>query len=253
MKVTRGWVKQKLGWIVAIKDFGNNQQALLSRIITDVKEVLATMERREESDGSDRSGQSEKTGKNVILQHGGYRNLRSFKVAEIIYDATVVFCDRFVDKRSRTHDQMVQAARSGRQNIAEGSEASATSSKTELKLTNVAKASLEELLLDYEDFLRQRNLRKWEKDSAESLAVRNFYKRKSDQSDRSDSSDRSDKRDPYGIFGSSAEVFANTVICLINQACYLLRKQVSEQGRVFVEKGGFTERLYKTRMQNRKM
>ncbi len=103
---------------------------------------------------------------------GGYRKLRSFQAATIIYDATVAFCDRFVDKRSRTHDQMVQAARSGRQNIAEGSRASATSSQTELRLVNVARASLDELLLDYEDFLRQRGQRQWAKDDREAREVR---------------------------------------------------------------------------------
>jgi len=98
---------------------------------------------------------------NLIPPHGGFRKLRSFQCAQIVYDSTVIFCDRFIDKRSRTHDQMVQAARSGVQNIAEGSLASATSKKTELKLTSVARASLGELLLDYEDFLRQRKLRQW--------------------------------------------------------------------------------------------
>jgi len=101
----------------------------------------------------------------LIPPHGGYRKLKSFQSAELVYDATVKFCDRFIDKRSRTHDQMVQAARSGRQNIAEGSQASGTSKKTELKLVGVARASLEELLLDYEDFLRQRGLALWGKRS----------------------------------------------------------------------------------------
>ena len=139
-------------------------------------------------------------GKGDLIQpHGGYRKLRSFQTAQQVYDATVVFCGRFVDPRSRTRDQMVQAARSGVQNIAEGSMASATSKKTELKLTGVARASLEELLLDYEDFLRQRGLRSWDKNSPEALAVRN--KRlcppsdRSDRSDESDGSDRSDKSD----------------------------------------------------------
>lgn len=100
----------------------------------------------------------------LIPKHGGYRNLKSFQLAQLVYDVTVRFCDRFIDKRSRTHDQMVQAARSGVQNIAEGSQASGTSKKTELKLTNVARASLEELRLDYEDFLRQRGLPMWEPD-----------------------------------------------------------------------------------------
>src|SRR5947199_8546807 len=108
----------------------------------------------------------------TLRPHGGYRRLRSFQVTEIIYDGTVAFCDRFIDKRSRTHDQMVQAARSGSQNIAEGSRASATSSQTELRLVNVARASLEELLLDYEDYLRQHRHRQWEKNDPEALAVR---------------------------------------------------------------------------------
>ncbi|MGZ8843372.1 MAG: four helix bundle protein, partial [Pyrinomonadaceae bacterium] len=97
----------------------------------------------------------------LIPIHGGYRNLKSFQVAQLVYDVTVRFCDRYIGKRTRTHDQMVQAARSGVQNIAEGSMASATSKKTELKLTNVARASLEELRLDYEDFLRQRGFTMW--------------------------------------------------------------------------------------------
>lgn len=100
----------------------------------------------------------------LIPKHGGYRNLKSFQVAQLAYDVTVLFCERFVDRRSRTHDQMVQAARSGVQNIAEGSQASGTSRKMELKLTNVARASLEELRLDYEDFLRQRGLPNLEPD-----------------------------------------------------------------------------------------
>src|SRR5213593_2095648 len=108
----------------------------------------------------------------TLRPHGGYRRLRSFQVTEIIYDGTVAFCDRFIDKRSRTHDQMVQAVRSGRQNIAEGSRAAATSSQTELRLVGVARASLDELLLDYEDFLRQRGQRLWAKDDPEARAVR---------------------------------------------------------------------------------
>src|SRR6267142_6066257 len=108
----------------------------------------------------------------LIPAHGGYRQLKSFQHAELVYDATVKFCDRFIDKRSRTHDQMVQAARSGRQNIAEGSQASGTSKKFELKLVSVARASLEELLLDYEDFLRQRGFKLWGKDHATAQFVR---------------------------------------------------------------------------------
>jgi len=187
----------------------------------------------------------------LIPPHGGYRKLRSFQCAQLVYDATVTFCDRFIEKRSRTHDQMVQAARSGVQNIAEGSMASATSKKNELKLTGVARASLEELLLDYEDFLRQRGLRIWAKDSPEALAVRARYRSDrsdpSDRSERSDRSDRSDKSDPYRIATASPEVAANTLICLINQASFLLRRQLQKLEQSFLDEGGFTERLYRER------
>jgi restriction system protein len=194
----------------------------------------------------------------LIPPHGGYRKLRSFQCAQLVYDATVIFCDRFIEKRSRTHDQMIQAARSGVQNIAEGSVASATSKKTELKLTGVARASLEELLLDYEDFLRQRGLRVWAKDSPEALAVRGKYQSDtsdasdlSDPPEKSDLSDSSDKSDPYGIRTASPEVAANTLICLINQASYLLRRQLQGLERQFLAEGGFTERLYRERQAKR--
>ena len=187
----------------------------------------------------------------VIPPHGGYRRLRSFRCAQLVYDATVIFCERFVDKRSRTYDQMIQAARSGVQNIAEGSMASATSKKTELKLTGVARASLEELLLDYEDFLRQRGLRMWAKDSADALAVRRKYRY--EQSDMSDTSDSPDRPDPYGIGVASTEVAANTLICLVNQASYLLRRQLQQLEQAFLDEGGFTERLYRERQARRRM
>ena len=183
----------------------------------------------------------------LIQPHGGYRKLRSFQTAQIIYDATVVFCDRFIERTSRTRDQMIQAARSGTQNIAEGSMASATSKKTELKLTSVARASLEELLLDYEDFLRQRGLRLWSKDSPEAMAVRGKYR-----SDASDRSDQSDKPDPYSIRTAGAETAANTLICLINQASFLLGRQILKLEQSFVNEGGFTERLYQVRTQSRR-
>ncbi len=179
----------------------------------------------------------------IILPHGGYRKLRSFQTAQMAYDATVVFCERFIERTSRTRDQMVQAARSGVQNIAEGSMASATSKKTELKLTGVARASLEELLLDYEDFLRQRGLLQWAKDSPEATAVRGRYK-----SDRSDASDNSD---PYSFRTASVETAANTLICLINQASFLLGRQIQRLEESFVNEGGFTERLYQSRMKSR--
>lgn len=173
---------------------------------------------------------------------GGYRNLRSFQVATIIYDATVSFCARFLDKRSRTVDQMVQAARSGRQNIAEGSRASATSSQTELRLTNVARASLDELLLDYEDFLRQAGQRQWDKDDREARAVRAVGRLPG-------------PADPanYAAWLSHIDpaVVANTAICLIHQANYLLDQQIAALERSFIHEGGYSESLAAARLAER--
>src|SRR5947209_16835373 len=135
-----------------------------------------------QSDGSGRTGNWPRR----LRPSGGYRELRSFQVATVIYDATVSFCDRFVDRKSRTHDQMVQAARSGRQNISEGSRGAATSSQTELRLVGTARMSLEELLLDYEDYLRQNGHRKWEPEDREAREVRAVGRDQSDQPDRTD-------------------------------------------------------------------
>lgn len=164
---------------------------------------------------------------NLIPPHGGFRKLRSFQCAQIVYDGTVIFCDRFIDKRSRTHDQMVQAARSGVQNI--------------------ARASLGELLLDCEDFLRQKKMRQWNKDDPEALAVRGKFR-----GEKSDMSDRSDKSDLYRFSELTAEQLANTLICLINQASYLLWQQMKSLEKEFLEHGGFTERMYHTRKNLRK-
>jgi four helix bundle suffix protein len=195
----------------------------------------------------------------TLRPHGGYRRLRSFQVTEIIYDGTVAFCDRFVDKRSRTHDQMVQAARSGRQNIAEGSRASATSSQTELRLVNVARASLDELLLDYEDFLRQRGLKQWEKDDPEARRVRDVGSgmARSGFSDRTDQSDRTDLTDHKKDYSQWLDhrdpaVVANALICLIHQANYLLDRQIHGLERQFVEGGGYSERLAAARLEKRR-
>jgi four helix bundle suffix protein len=199
----------------------------------------------------------------LIQSYGGYRKLRSFQTARLIYDGTLIFCRRFIERRSRTYDQMVQAARSAVQNIAEGSMASATSKKMELKLTGVARASLEELRLDYEDFLRQRGLPIWHKDSPQALAVRRKYQTinlsdlsdmsdLSDLSDRSDLSDLSDRSDPYNIRTASAEEAANTLLCLIHQASYLLKRQLERLEQQFLEEGGFTERLHRQRKAFRK-
>jgi restriction system protein len=194
----------------------------------------------------------------TLRPHGGYRRLRSFQVTEIIYDGTVAFCDRFIDKRSRTHDQMVQAARSGRQNIAEGSRASATSSQTELRLVNVARASLDELLLDYEDFLRQRKLKQWEKDDSEARRVRDVAVRRdrtdqTNKTDRSDQADVSDHKMNYArwLEHSDSAVVANAMICLIHQANYLLDRQIRGLERQFVEEGGYSERLAAARLEKR--
>jgi len=164
-------------------------------------------------------------------------------MASIVYDLTVEFCKIYMTYKTnmsnRTVDQMIQAARSGRQNIAEGSQASGTSQKTELKLINVARSSLEELLLDYEDFLRQRKLKQWSKDNLQAREVRELaYK-----------TNRSYMT--YETYMSNPEMAANMLICLIHQANYLLDRQIAVLEKNFIEKGGFTERMYKIRKQNR--
>ena len=193
---------------------------------------------------------------------GGYRKLSSFQTATLIYDATYFFCEKFLDPRSRTVDQMVQAARSGRQNIAEGSRAAATSSQTELRLVNVARSSLEELLLDYEDFLRHRRLPQWAPDAPEARAVRDVPRRfRRDRRDGSDPSDRADltdltDRERWALYArwlehDDAAVRANTAICLIHQANYLLDQQIAALERDFVEGGGYSEQLAAERLKAR--
>ncbi len=173
----------------------------------------------------------------VIDPHGGFRELKSYQMSEIVYDATVKFCDRWIGRRSRTHDQMVQAARSGKQNIAEGSMASGTSKKFELKLVGVARASLEELLLDYQDFLRQRNLSIWQKNHPQAQNIRKLAY----------ASNRSYKTYMTYIEGASPEVAANTLICLIHQTNFLLDQQLRQLEKQFLKQGGFTEKLYHAR------
>jgi four helix bundle suffix protein len=177
-----------------------------------------------------------------IPAHGGYRKLLSYQRAEVVYDATVRFCARFLAPRDRTVDQMVQAARSGKQNIAEGSMASGTSKKTELKLIGVARASLEELLLDFEDFLRQKGLPLWGKEHPKAREVRALCYRK----------DRSYLTYKIYVEASPPEVAANTLICLIHQTNYLLDQQLRALEKEFLAEGGFTEKLYRTRSQARK-
>ena len=177
----------------------------------------------------------------LIPPHGGYRELQSYQMSEIVYDATVVFCDRFISKRSRTHDQMVQAARSGKQNIAEGCMASGTSKKFELKLIGVARASLEELLLDFQDYLRQKGLALWGKDHPKAREVRELCYKKN----------RSYKTYMIYFEDSFPEIAANAMICLIHQANYLFDQQLRGLEKEFLKEGGFTEKLYRARSQMR--
>jgi four helix bundle suffix protein len=203
----------------------------------------------------------------LIPLHGGYRKLKSFQVAQLAYDVTVRFCDRYIEKRSRTHDQMVQAARSGVQNIAEGSQASGTSKKTELKLTNVARASLEELRLDYEDYLRQRGLAQWPREDArraDLIAARpataddvaEWAKAVHGQDGRHGPSGQSGSKQKsiessQSTKSTYAEISANGALALLAVACSLLDRQIAAQEKAFVEEGGFTERLYRVRSQRR--
>ena len=209
----------------------------------------------------------------LIPKHGGYRKLKSFQVAQLAYDVTVRFCDRYIDRRSRTHDQMVQAARSGVQNIAEGSQASGTSKKTELKLTNVAWASLEELRLDYEDFLRQRGLEVWPRGDprrAELIArrpttandvaawVQKVHDR--EQSGRGGQDGRSgvgehvdsSMKSMSSMSSTYPSIAANAALTLVTVACSLLDRQLTAQASAFEQEGGFTERLYQRRQSKRR-
>jgi len=195
----------------------------------------------------------------LIPPHGGYRKLKSFQMAQLAYDVTVRFCDRYMERRSRTHDQMVQAARSGVQNIAEGSQASGTSRKTELKLTNVARASLEELRLDYEDYLRQRGLAQWPPEHPALMRfkarrcatleeVRAWVEEERNRAGTNTDTHGQSQREPST---SSAQLVANAALSLLNLACYLLDQQMAILEKNFVEQGGFTERLYRVRCQRR--
>ena len=228
--------------------------------------------------------QAEPVAEPLIPRHGGYRNLKSFQVAQLVYDVTAAFCDAHIEKRSRTHDQMVQAARSGVQNIAEGSQASGTSKKMEMKLTSVARASLEELRLDYEDYLRQRGLELWPPNHA---VLQRFKARRcasmedirnwlEDELALQDKNTHTQGRtqthtDSHGLTPTSqaqtgarppdrppsvsvsvgpcksvqpAQFMANGVLSLLNLACYLLDRQLAAQAAAFEKDGGFTERLY---------
>jgi four helix bundle suffix protein len=177
----------------------------------------------------------------IIPPHGGYEDLLSFQKARIVYDATVRFCQRFVDKRSRTTDQMIQAARFGKQNIVEGSQASGTSKETELKLTNVARASLEELLEDYRDFLRTGDHALWDKNSKEVLYVRRL----------GNTSNGSYETYREFIETRPGPIVANILICLIHQTNYLLDQQIRRLEQDFLKEGGLRERMTSARLATR--
>jgi four helix bundle suffix protein len=180
---------------------------------------------------------------NFIPPHGGYEDLLSFQKARVVYDGTVCFCERFLQKRDRTVDQMVQAARSGKQNILEGSKASGTSKEAEIKLVNVARASLEELLEDYRDFLRVRKQALWDKNSREAQFVRRLGARKN----------RSYESYRTYIETRPAPIVANILICLIHQTNYLLDQQLRALEKAFLAEGGLRERMTRARLSQRSL
>lgn len=198
----------------------------------------------------------------LIPEQGGYRKLKSFQLARLVYDVTVLFCDRYISIKSRTHDQMVQAARSGVQNIAEGSQCSGTSKKFELKLTNVARASLEELKLDYEDYLRQKSLEVLEPNDPRLLRfkerkcssledVREWVHWEHEFSKSGESLDTGNHRLTRTNTLTSDCLAANAALSLLNLTCYLLDQQVARLAKDFEENGGFTERMYRVRKSKR--
>jgi four helix bundle suffix protein len=261
---------------------------------------------------TDRHGQARIWRDSLIPKHGGYHNLKTFQISELIYDVTVRFCDKFIEKRSRTHDQMVQAARSGRQNIAEGSMDSATSKKIEMKLTGIARGSLEELKLDYEDYLRQRSLPQWPPENPTLIRfkalkcssldefrawVADEVKKEKENTDtkrRTDTDEHGGERTrtitdshgqtrtkntgtspsdvrvspcqsvsnrpcpsvlsgravPLNVF--PAVLAANGALSLLNLCIYLLDRQLESQASSFEKEGGFTERLYRRRIESRR-
>ncbi|MCE5187034.1 MAG: four helix bundle suffix domain-containing protein [Planctomycetaceae bacterium] len=207
----------------------------------------------------------------LIPKHGAYRKLKTFQLARLIYDLTVRFCELYIEPFSRMRDQMIQAARSGVQNIAEGSQASGTSKKSELKLTNVGRASLEELKLDYEDFLRQNNLRLFKASDPVLIRFKTMkcctldqfreWLAQEQRLDRkvihgqtptcTDARRTRTKKDPSKNETFVSELAANAALSLININCHLLNRQIAEQAEAFEKDGGFTERLYRIRSQKR--
>lgn len=198
--------------------------------------------------------ESQNTNSDLFFPHGGYKKLITYKLGILIYDATVAFCNQYFNIKNRTHDQMVQAARSGVANIVEGSQVSGTNKKIELKLVDIARGSQSELLFDYERFLEQRELPVWDSESAPAKFVRETRPKTLQQLRRlmvklvSELSYQSELSDKHDI---KQEVAANTMICLIHQELFLLNRQIARLGGDFEKNGGFTERMYRTRLQKR--
>ncbi|MBN1268310.1 MAG: four helix bundle protein [Kiritimatiellae bacterium] len=222
----------------------------------------------------DKHGRTRIKEDSLIPRHSGYRNTKTWQLADLIYDVTVRFCDKFVDRRSRTHDQMVQAARSGVQNLQEGSVDSAVSKKIEMKLTGIAKGSLEELRRDYEKYLRHRDLPEWPPDHPALLRLKalrvktldDFRAWLADEVKRSEhekntdqhgQTRRKEKPSASGVRvgpclsvssrALSAVLAANGALCLLNLCTYLIGRQLESQAKAFEQEGGFTERLYRRR------
>ena len=176
-----------------------------------------------------------------LPKHGNYQKLKAFQKAEVVYDLTVRFARKYLSRGDRTIDQMVQAARSGKKNLLEGSKAAKTSKEMEIKLTNVARASLEEVLDDYLDYLRSRDLPLWPKDSKEALYARRLGTKQPQTFELY--REIFETRPP--------EVIANIAICLINQANYLIDRQIARLEKDFLEQGGLRERMTRARLEQR--
>ena len=189
----------------------------------------------------------------LFRPHGGYQRLIAYQKAVVVFDGTGEFCRRYVDPHSRTYDQMVQAARSGKQNIVEGNRAAATSAVTEIRLTNVARASLDELLEDYTDYLRNHGVAVWDKDAPEALAVRRLGRAEEDRV--ASGSAAGAQPAGYALYqpyvARSGGWAANTLLCLIHQTNYLLDRLLASQETRFVSEGGFAERLTAVRRRYR--
>jgi four helix bundle suffix protein len=199
------------------------------------------MDGNHESHSSHPSHSPDPAEERVLVPRGDYRLLRSFQKAEVVYDFTFRFAHKFLSRGDRTINQMIQSARSGKKNILEGSKAAQTSKEMEIKLTNVARASLEELLDDYLDFLRARDLPLWDKDSREALFVRRLGKKTPQTFEL------------YRGFMETrpAETLANIAICLVHQANYLIDQQLKTLENEFIEQGGLRERMTRVRLAKR--